>query len=755
MSEVRRGMIWLTLAVVLTAGAWGQEMGRSLEEFGDIGTPEAAAEALERGVQELLGAGGGVLVIPQNAPEKLQIENNWQDHRSTHDEGPVVTIVDYRRGFTTYYVAPIGRHDAGDWSGFRIMRHLNLGEQSLPHCGAHSAQSIHNYVVSGSTSYMATLTDPLQAGTDVRCYVDNIRGIWVGAYLNVTSSVMGYAEPLDRTVVKSIGWDPERGRNFFTMDLEHDHPAGALVYNKHIVNGLDVRGYSNADNQTPGELSVRRYNYAVGDSFAISGIFYYMGDVFSGFGDEGGIVLNAETVGELDSFASRAEAVDWSQDQIKYEAGIANPHTLSNSRPLINMNEDKWITQGHVLIVSPTGTYQGSSYPGVIGGPGNAFNYQGGLILGSADCQWNESIIGRFFAVTDDTEVILPGDPSSCGGYGKPPKRKVHRWYQIMDLQGNEDGTKVIKILRVRWSAVAAGAPKLFLDDNYTWDDHERPLSYAIAPGAWVYDISEGFAPTHITGGRVEESHPRLIKVVPSGDRGTPFDFEVGDEIEQAVGPDPWQPRPLRIRQFDQMPSTMPSASIEVQQLGRVQVPYGLHLSGIISDSSGLERRKDGRPPYDTVMCIDSMANTGIEFKGEIADSAIMFRQPRDTRQIMRWRNNTVGSSSLSVHPVTGDFELTGGNVDLTNRGMMRTSGISATETPAANLRGMDVAVAEGATELQVRFSRPEQSPAYAVAVTPSWLSSYAVPAKTAEGFTVQFGDPAPQNARLDWIIMR
>ena len=54
-----------------------------------------------------------------------------------------------------------------------------------------------------------------------------------------------------------------------------------------------------------------------------------------------------------------------------------------------------------------------------------------------------------------------------------------------------------------------------------------------------------------------------------------------------------------------------------------------------------------------------------------------------------------------------------------------------------------------------VRFSRPEQSPAYAVAVTPSWLSSYAVPAKTAEGFTVQFGDPAPQGARLDWIIMR
>lgn len=754
MTAIRRSVMWMMLAM-LAVGTWAQEAGRSLEEFGDISTPEAAADALERGVGELLDAGGGVLVIPEGAPEELQIENNWQDHRSTRDEGPVVTIIDHRGGFTTYYVAPIGRHDAGDWSGFRIMRHLNLGEQSLPHCGSHSAQSIHNYVISGSSSYMATLTDPVQPGEDVRCYVDNIRGIWIGAYLNVTSSVMGYAEPLDRTVVKSIGWDPERRRNYFTMDLEYEHPAGALVYNKHIVNGLDVRGYSNADNQTPGELSVKRYNYAVGDSFVIGGIFYYMSDVFSGFGDEGGIVINAETVGQLDSFHSTVEAVDWSQDQVKYEAGIANPHTLSNSRPLINLNENKWITQGHVLIVATGGTYQGESYPGVIGGPGNSFNYQGGLIQGSADCPWDESIIGRFFAVTDDTEVILPGDPSSCGGYGKPPKRKVHRWYQVMDLERNEDGTKVIKILRVRWSAVAAGAPKLFLDENYTWDDHERPLSYAIAPGAWVYDISEGFARTHQTGGHVDASHPRLIKVTPGGDRGTPFDFEVGDEIEQAVGPDPWQPRPLRIRQFDQMPSTMPSASIEVQQLGRVQVAYGIHLSGIIRDASGLERRKDGRPPYDTAICIDSMTNTGIEFKGEIADTAIMFRQPGDTRQVIRWRNDTVGSSSLSVDAATGDFQLTAGNLDLTNRGMMRTSGISATDTPAANLRGMDVTVPEGDTELQVRFPRPEQSPAYAVAVTPSWLTSYAVPTKTAEGFTVQFGDPAPQGATLDWIIMR
>ncbi|MFQ6097632.1 MAG: hypothetical protein ACE5O2_07885, partial [Armatimonadota bacterium] len=485
---MRRSPLLLTMSAIalLCLGAAQNAAGappRSLEDFGDISTVEAASQALHNAVQELLEAGGGILTVPESAPEELTIENVWQEKRATHDEGPVVTIVDRRRGFLVYRVAPIGKHLDGTWAGFRVERVLNLGQRSLPHCGRHAAQAIDNYVVSGCTSYMATLTEPVNKGKDRRCYVDLIRGIWVGQYLNVTSSVMGYAEPYDRGIVKSIGWDDEKKRNYFVMDLEHDHPAGALVYNKHVVNGLQVNGYSNCDNQTPGELAVARYNYGVGDSFVVSGMFKYMGDVFSGFGDEGGIVLNAETVGELDAFHSTVEAVDWSRDEITYAPGIVNAHTLSNSRPLINMNRDKWITQGVVRIVPPDRPYRGETYPGVIGGPGNVFNYQGGLIEGSPDCPWDESIIGRFFAVTEPSEVILPDDKSRAGGYAKLPPRPVYRWYRIMALQPNEDGTKVIKILRVRWSAVAAGAPKLFDDDNYTWDGHDRPLSYAIAPG--------------------------------------------------------------------------------------------------------------------------------------------------------------------------------------------------------------------------------------------------------------------------------
>lgn len=747
------------LAVFLGCGWMAGAQGaveRTLDEFGPVDSVEAARATLETAVEALLNEGGGVLVIPPNVTQELEIENLRQGERATSNEGPAVTIIDHRGGFTEFLVAPIGRHQTGNWAGFRVERVLNLGEQSLPHWGVQTAQSIDNFIISGSSSYMHVLDEPVEPGEDVRCYPNTIRGIWIGAYLNITSSVMGYAEPMDRITVKDIGWDAERRRAYFTCDLQYPHPAGALIYNKHNVNGLVVEGYCNADNQTGGEIQAVRHNYAVGDSFCISGIFRYMGDVFSGFGDEGGIVLNAETIGDVDFFRSTVESFDPDTDEVVYAPGKCNAHTLSTSRPLINMNRDKWITQGTVLIVPPDRNYQGESYPGVIGGPGNAFNYQGGAIIGSTDCPWDESVIGRFFCITDDSEVLLPNDPSTVGGYGKPPDRPVYRWYEIKAIEPRPDGTKRLKILRVRWSAVAAGAPNLYDAENYTCDGHERPLHYAIAPGAWVYDVSRGWARTHQTGGILHWEHPRTIRVAPNGDRGTRFDFEPGDEIEQPVGPDPWQPRPLRIRTFDQIPSTMPSSTIEVQQLGRVQVPHGLSFGGIIRSRDGLDRRKDHKPAYDSIINLDALSDIGLEFRAEVMTAAIMFRQPGDYAQPIMWRvNQPYGSASLTVDPDTGNLRFRGGDLDLNGRTVQRVTGISATETPASNLRGIDLEVEEGATELTVSFRTPEANARYAVSVTPSWLTAYAVPSKTAEGFTVRFAESAPAGAKLDWVIVR
>ena len=114
-----------------------------------------------------------------------------------------------------------------------------------------------------------------------------------------------------------------------------------------------------------------------------------------------------------------------------------------------------------------------------------------------------------------------------------------------------------------------------------------------------------------------------------------------------------------------------------------------------------------------------------------------------------------VGSSSLSVDSATGDFVLTGGNVDLTGKAVRNARGLSATATPANNLRGINVALAEGQTELEISFATPEPDEAYAVTVTPSWMTTVAVPTKSPSGFRVQFGTAAPEGARVDWLMVR
>jgi len=357
--------------------------------------------------------------------------------------------------------------------------------------------------------------------------------------------------------------------------------------------------------------------------------------------------------------------------------------------------------------------------------------------------------------VTDPTEIILPNDKSMAGEYAKLPRRPVYRWYRVRKHEVLENGLHRIRILRIRWSAVAAGAPKLFVDENYTWDDHERPLKYAIAPGAWVYDISQGWADTRQSGGHLYWEHPRKIRVVPTGDRGTPFDFEPGDEIEQPVGPDPWQPRPIRIRQFDQMPNTMEGASISAQQNGRVQVTDGLRLAAQARSREQLEKRKDRKPPYDTMVHLCALARAGVRFASDVLEAAILFEQPNGRVQPILWRKSTGNTVSLAVPPDTGRFTFAGGDLDLTGRGLQRVVGLSSTDKPASNLRGIDLKVKPGEKELEVQFGRPEADAHYAVSVTPNWMTPYCVASKTPTGFTVRFGTAAPPDAALDWIIVR
>lgn len=704
-----------------------------IDAYGPIDSPERAGKALSKAVEAVRKSGGSV-EIPSGAPAELEVRSIRQ-----REGEPPVTILDRRAGRNERILGPVGADDGtGNFAGERIRRTLNLGDDGLSLQGAYANLAIENQVVSGSSSYFSRLALPASRGSARRLYVETIRGIYPGQELRI----VGPPSPQGEVVrVEAIGWDAQKKRHYFTADLTLDHGTRSDVYDKHIVNSIQIDASSNADNQTPGELFVRRRSYGLGDAFLFSGWLSYMSDINSGYGDEGAVVFNAETIGDLGVFRATVERVDWSDDALVYAAGRTQAHTLSPSRPLINLNRGKWISQGVARVVTHDAPYKGLT----------------SVIVGSKDAPWTADVIGRFFALTDPSEVIAPDDRSFAGGYALLPSDTLHRWYPIVSFELLPDGSKVIRVAKVVWQVVE-GVPRLFLDRNYTSDRIDRPLDYAIAPGAWVYDVSEAWADVGKRGGVVDRAHPRRLRLAASAERGTRFDFAPGDPVEQAVGPEPFKPFPVRIRHFDQLPGSNISASIYVDNQARVQVNDAFWISSGTHSRNDLAARKDGRPPYDAILDIRSLAATGISFKDEVLNAAIEFQQPGGHTQPIVWYHGNRargGRASLEVAPDTGNFVLRGGGLEVADTGVLGVAGLSGSGVAARNLRAIDVPVPVGGRKLVVRFPNPETDPVYAVSVTPSWVTGYGVTSKTPSGFVIEFEKPGPANAKVDWLIVR
>ena len=60
-----------------------------------------------------------------------------------------------------------------------------------------------------------------------------------------------------------------------------------------------------------------------------------------------------------------------------------------------------------------------------------------------------------------------------------------------------------------------------------------------------------------------------------------------------------------------------------------------------------------------------------------------------------------------------------------------------------------------GQTSASIAFAVEEADEDYAVFVEQNWISNRAIVKKEAKGFTVQFEKPAPDGAKLDWMIVR
>lgn len=476
-----------------------------------------------------------------------------------------------------------------------------------------------------------------------------------------------------------------------------------------------------------------------------------MSNVHSAAGDENGNCY-AAFIRSLskNNFRGKVASVDWEKQQLTFTPNSSHVDTLGDSRPLINLNPAKSIVHGKVFIVpaesymetTSTGKYpfEGKTYPTQIL-PDHVTGVKGikvgGLIRGDKDCPWTPEIVGRYFAVTDPGEVV--------------PSSTTLRWYEITAFKENADNTKEISIRRFWWGAKSAGSPTLYKMDSYTWDGHLRPLSYVIAPGTYVNDVS--FA---IAGG--DRGGQRKLGIAPYGDQGTKADFEKDDDIEQAIGPDPFKPEAFRVWMWEDVPGVFPSAVFDLANNGAASRHAAMRIAGGGTKLEDVAKRAEQKPAWDNIIYVSSVVNVGLNFVTDVANAAILFQQPGEEQPIKWFYGQEEGKApkeaTLTVAKATGELTFKGGGVRI-NGSMSETKGISGDATAAHNLRGKNVPVKAGETTATVKFPSAEADADYAVFAEQTWLSNRAIIQQTAEGFTVQFEKPAPEGAKVHWMIVR
>jgi hypothetical protein len=722
---------------------------RHLAEFGPLATPQQAEATFAQALATLTAAQGGLLVVPPEVPTTANLENSARWSHSIKPEsndlrdwkiGPGVMVLDLRGGTTRLHVPQLS--DTRSRSGLVLNRTMRLpAGDSLQHWTVEALLGLENRVIHGPCNYLDWILEPVKAGPDARFYVPQPINLFKGMYLNAHQGP-GYSGKVERITVKEIGYDQDKRAYYFTAHVANDYVKGAIVQNKSHTPAVHIENDFHASNQTF-DFYLQRNQYGNGDSYLVNTTFGYMGNVHSMAGDENGNCYVAYIKSLTDVYRGKVKAVDSAAGWLEF---TGEGDTLGQSRPIINLNPAKWLTGGTVRIVPAesywetvdTGKYpfEGKTYPtGLAKTRGSEINglRMGGLIRFSADAPLDATVIGRFFAVDEPTEYV-------------PSANKLRRWYEITAYTARPDGTKEILIQRQWWGAKDAGSPTLYREDNYTWDGHDRPLKYIIAPGAYALDLREAV------------KHPRKrLGIAPPPVAGTSFDFAPGDDLEQAIGPDPFKPQAMRAWSFDQVPGAWPASFIELANHGPVQRDSAFNLNG----PATLERARtlpQQRPAFGAIMRVNAAVEDGLVFNADVAHAALFFKQPNQ-EHVIAWQygeripGKPVAEATLAVSRQSGDFSLTGGAVRAP--GGIVTRGLSADAVPAHNLRGKGVAVPAGSTELTVTFPTAEADAAYAVFVEQTWLANRAITAKTPTGFTVQFASPAPAGATLDWLLVR
>jgi hypothetical protein len=723
MMRCRTGVLASLLVSAMVLAEPSPDGARSLSEFGPLGSAAEAQATFERALQQLTEQGGGVLLIPGDAPTQWIARNIsqgvWRQPAApapaaTWGDGPGVTVIDQRGGRMKVLVPQV--------TGIELTRHFNLPPgDSSPHWRYHPMLQMTNSVTRGSTSYLEWLQDDVAEGSDQRFYMNTIRGVFPGMFLNAHRGP-GYSGKVSRIYVKTLGYDADRKMPYFTADVDQNIVKGAIIHNKTHTNVLRADTYAHTENQTF-DIMMWRHQYSQGDSYLIDAQFHYMGDVHSTVGDENGVLYAAFVINETNIFRGQVEAYDPQTAELKYTKAN-NAHTLGSGRPIINLNPAKWVTGGSAYIMNPGGA--------MLGWAGS---------LRSDDAPWGPHVVGRYFAV-DEPEEHVPGGTH------------VRRWFLITDYSQDEAGVHRLSVQRHWWGAKSGhGISRLYRAENFTNDaSTPRRLKYIIAPGANAYDVSRGVlsGPEH-SGGALEHT----IVLSPGPHAGSPHDFAPGDAIEQAIGADPFRPVPFRSWVWDHVPGAWPSPIFDISNEGPISRYAVMTVAGGPSKLDDLAARADKLPPWEYYFRFNSAASQGLLFNADVVSAAIQFNQPNNRAQPIKWiYGEDRQEATLTVSPQTGVMTFDGGGIAAPG-GLTQVRGLSGTQTPANNLRGIKVAVPAGSQSIDIPFPRQEADDQYAVFVELSWLTVKAITKQNTQGFTVTFENAPQQDSFLHWMLVR
>jgi hypothetical protein len=494
----------------------------------------------------------------------------------------------------------------------------------------------------------------------------------------------------------------------------------------------------------------------------------------SALGDEGGVVYTAEIWQDPRIFWGTVEKFELVKDNsdniiegILTYKDAKNTQRLGSCRPIINLSQQKWIRDSTVRI------YIGYTFCN------SSFNQQKcellktkygksitqGVIEG-INTNWTMDVVGRYFAVDDPSEYLDPQE----GKFEIAPEKRLYRWYRIVKLIPQ---LQLLFVEVVIWG-VEIGAPNLVDHDNYYSDNPKAELKYIIAPGAVVSDLSKGVNENDNNFGE------RKLILQPNGDfkENSQYKFEPGDEIEQAIGPSPWNPSGFRVRHFNNFPSLKEDASFVSENRGTSPVRYGLSFgggSGIFTTDLENQYRRDG-VAYKTGIMFLAVMEEGIRFKGEIkpydsnsqflgvgtpdAGLAIVLEQTPKKKVIGWTTKNDKIYATIGFDPDKENYYLRGAKaIEVENASLNFVRGLSATEKSANNLCEVDVPVEANSKDISITFKTPEIDPEYGIQITPSWLTVCAVTDKTKTGFKILFekspSEDGRGNGKIDWFLAR